>query len=336
VTSDWVVLERDVHDWIVVDSASTMSYELSQALGERLWTRDDLWSLPFPQASELCQSSSAPDMASFDVEVLGARLRLQSQEPATFDYIRRDTQAALAPFRRSADVVVRFDSMQAWQSAHRAVPSRSGVLVRERGASTWSEGAHALPVFPPLQSPPLAQRFLALHGALLVDAEGTGLIVCGDQGVGKTSAVLWAAEAMQASVATDEIVMLDVLTGAVYGVPIAVATRTDGRRSRTPLGEREVFHSGAAAVANVVILERRSRDVGFCEQAGTFTESMLRLEPHVRYGGASPTASASALKRFTATTKVWVLGVSDWPCLTPTLASGLGPLLAAPRSVLED
>lgn len=329
-TSDWIVIEREPGDWVVVDGSDASVRPVPVELGMALWRRDDLWPGTLSAALRALQSSPSPRALpySLDVELLGSRLRLQSEDGEIAAHIQEDLGALAPRLRRSAEVLVCAAPGQPWNPAYHAVPGpRAGFQVRQRRGEVWEDVAPSLPVVPPVGSPPFAGRFLALHAALLVAPSGRGLLVCGDPGTGKTSAALWAGGIEGASVATDELAMLDLQTGLLYGIPIPLAVRQsgeeDGARTHLPLAKAGAVQGGAIRLRDVVVLEARGAGPRPPARAGSAQEAFGWVVPHLRWVGADAVSTIAGLTTLLEGAAVWKLAVCPGPALPAELARAL-------------
>ncbi|WKD31342.1 hypothetical protein [Streptomyces xanthophaeus] len=334
--SGWAACERSDGTWDVVENATSTAYQVSAAVGTQLWREDELWPLPLHQALDLVSGSaqsSAEDVVPFvDLVLAGATVRYHAVDPAVRRWLRTGLAAAVPVRRRTADVLVRIDRDARADMLHRSFPgARSGVHHRMPGEPQWHALTGHLPALPPLAAPPYRGRFVALHAALLVSASGQGLLVCGNQKAGKTTAALRAREAGLASVATDEVVLLDSLTGSVFGVPLPVAVRSGEQRTSMPLPQGAETYVGAALPAAVLVLvpaEQPGRP-GSIETAGSEEEAMSWLLEHLRDGGASPAVLHRSSCELASRVPVHRLRVSPWPGLVADLESHLSSLLKA-------
>ncbi|MCC0094602.1 hypothetical protein K7B10_07355 [Streptomyces flavotricini] len=331
--SGWVVSERSDGTWDAVENTTSTAYQVSSAIGTRLWREDVLWPLPLHQAldrvSGPAESGDQDVMPFVDLLLAGGTVRYNTVDPAVQRWLRTGLAAAVPVRRRTADVLVRLESDAQADMLHRScADERPGVRYRMPGDPQWHALAGHLPALPPLATPPYRGRFVALHAALLVPASGQALLVCGNQKAGKTTAALWARNAGLASVATDEVVLLDSLTGVVFGVPLPVAVRSGEQRTSVPLPQEAGTYLGAALPAAVVILlpEQEPRSPGV-ETAGDEEEAMSWLVEHLRDGGASPTDLHRSSRELASRVPVHRLRVSPWPGLVADLESHLSPLL---------
>lgn len=330
----WVALERPDGTWDVVEDATSTVYQVSSALGTRLWQQDELWPIPLHQALDTASGqapSSGTEEAPFvDLALAGAIVRYHAADPAVLKQLRTGLGAAVPDRRRTADVLVRLGSEARADMLHRSFAGdRPGVDYRMPGDPRWHALTGDLPALPPLATPPYSDRFIALHAALLVLPSSQGLLVCGNQKAGKTTAALWARDIGLASIATDEVVLLDSLTGVVFGVPLAVAVRSGDQRTAVPLPPGSTTYRGAALPAAVVILvpaEPLSLS-GSVETAESEEEAMSWLAEHLRDGGASPASMHRSSRGLVSRIPVHRLGVSPWPGLIADFESGLSSVL---------
>ncbi|MFD5425931.1 hypothetical protein [Streptomyces sp. NPDC127084] len=317
-----------------MENATSTAYQVSSAVGARLWRADELWPLPLHQALDMVsgpdQSGDEDVMPFVDLLLAGGTVRYLTADPAVRRWLRTGLAAAVPVRRRTADVLVRLGRDARPDMLHRSFAGeRPGVHCRMPGEPQWHALTGRLPALPPLAAPPYRGRFVALHAALLVPAPGQGLLVCGNQKAGKTTAALWARDAGLASVATDEVVLLDSLTGAVFGVPLPVAVRSAEQRTSVPLPPGAGTYLGASLPAAVVILvpaELPSRP-GSVETAVSEEEALSWLVEHLRDGGASPADLYRSSRGLASRVPVHRLRVSPWPGLVADLESHLSPVL---------
>lgn len=332
--SGWAVSERSDGTWDVVENTTSTAYQVSSAIGTRLWREDVLWPLPLHQALDMVSSPAQrvdEDVMPFvDLLLAGGTVRYHTVDPAVQRWLRTGLAAAVPVRRRTADVLVRLDRAARADMLHRSFAGeRPGVRYRMPGDPQWHALAGHLPALPPLATPPYRGRFVALHAALLVPAPGQALLVCGNQKAGKTTAALWARDARLASIATDEVVLLDSLTGVVFGVPLPVAVRSGEQRTSVPLPQEAGTYLGASLPAAVVILlpEQEPSCPGAIETAGDEEEARSWLVEHLRDGGASPADLHRSSRELASRVPVHRLRVSPWPGLVADLESHLSALL---------
>lgn len=347
-SSGWAVRERSDGTWDVVENTTSTAYRVGAALGTRLWREDEFWPLPLHEALDAVsgpdRSGDGEAMPFVDLVLAGGTVRYHTADAAVQRWLRTGLAAAVPVRRRTADVLVRLDRDARADLLHRSFSGeRPGVRYRMPGDPRWHALTGHLPALPPLATPPYRGRFVALHAALLVPAPGRAVLVCGHQKAGKTTAALWARDAGLAAVATDEVVLLDSLTGAVFGVPLPVAVRTGGRRSSVPLPREARTYLGACLPAAVVILRPEpepepeaepEREPGApaavetaVETARDEGEAMSWLVEHLRDGGAGPADLHRSSHELASRVPVHRLRVSPWPGLVADLDSHLSPLL---------
>ncbi|MGK4579633.1 hypothetical protein [Kitasatospora sp. HPMI-4] len=327
----WTVTERTDGSWEVVDNETSTMYVVDARLGTRLWQDDRLWARHRQQAFDTAALAdpTTDELPPFlDLELAGITVRYQAAAPV-LDTLRHNLTVACLRYRRSADVLVRLDQQAQVELLHRSVAGvRHGVHYRMPGDLAWNATEGMLPALPPLFSPPFLGRFCALHAALLVLPSGRGIIVCGDQKAGKTTAARWAQDAGLAAVATDEVVLLDTNSGVAFGVPLPQAVRTGQQRKTVPLQHGPSTHLGAALPAEAVILTPApAAEPGSVQTARSEHEAMAWLTEHLRYAGADPASTHRALHALASRIPVRRLGTSPWPQLTADFATALAPLL---------
>jgi len=332
--SAWSVIERGPGDWMVIDGVSNSLLEVPPAVGQSLWLRDDLW--PLSLASALRAGGAVPPRKPryrLDLDLLGGRIRLVTGSARMAARMAEDFDGLEPPLRRSADVLVRIGATATWDSAYHAVSGeRPGFAIRQRNTAVWRVAPPLLPVLPPVGSAPFAGRFVALHAALFVTGDGAGVLLCGGQGSGKTSSMLWLARTAGCEVATDELAMLDLQSGMLYGVPMPLSVRTDGdakRRTKVPLARRCSVRTGPIAVTTVVLLEARPDAGGEAAPVAEARERFRGLLPHLRDVGADAVLAVSALSRLSQNAAFWRLAVLPGAPAREGLERGLRRFLEA-------
>ncbi|MFJ6138607.1 hypothetical protein [Kitasatospora sp. NPDC092286] len=335
----WAAAERSDGAWEVVDNRTSMLYVIDGTLGARLWQNDQLWTIPLQAAFDVTVSqiqthptSNLDDEGLFpflDVEVGGVTVRYLADDKAHRDTLQVNLGVARPRLRGTADVLLRLRPGVRIDLLHRSVSgNRAGVEYRMPRDPRWRPYTGMLPALPPLLTPPYRRRFSALHAALLVMPSGRSVIVCGNQKAGKTTAARWARDTGLAATATDEVVLLDTMTGVAFGVPLAQAVRQGDQRTTVPLPAGSATHLGATLPIGLVVLTPAPAvPAGFLQAAGTEKESMAWLAEHMRDAGADPAATRRIVRELVSRVHVHRLGVSPWPGLQTDLAAGLAPLL---------
>lgn len=335
----WAAIERPAGTWEVIDNRTSTVYVVESRLGHHLWRQDDLWALPLRQALEAATATARDEVLSpplpdrvaafLDLELAGLRVRYRASDPTVLAELKTNLAVAQPQRRSTADVLVRLDAQAHIELLHRSVGGdRPGVQYRLPHDPQWRALAGTLPALPPLAAPPYSGRFCALHAALLVLPSGRGLIVCGNQKAGKTTATQWARESGLAAVATDEVVLLDASTAVTFGIPLASAVRSGGQRTTVPLTAGPATHLGAALPAAVVVLTPAAHlTAGTMTTANTDDEAMAWLAEHLRDAGASPSTMQLCTRTLVARVPVHRLAVSPWPGLPADLDVALTPML---------
>lgn len=323
--SGWTLVELDPGVWRAVDERTAAVYELSGDLGERLWAHHVLWALPLPLAIQAVRGGKAEAAPSVDLEMLGGTVRYSSWEKEVVDRLRADFPSSPSRGRRRADAVVRIEPEADFERLHRAVEGlRQGVSFLDPLTGTWIAVPGRLPVIPPLQAAPWAERFWALHAALLVLPRDRALFVCAEQGVGKTTTARWALQNRMAEVAGDEVAAVDSLTGLAWAVPLPMAVRAGDERIRIPLAGVEDLHRRPLTPAGVVVLRPGFESAGGgITRATTIAESVDVISPHVRDGGARAAATFLGVSRLVAAVPVFSAPVGRWPGLEADIEAAL-------------
>ncbi|MFF2657689.1 hypothetical protein ACFVUH_10040 [Kitasatospora sp. NPDC058032] len=331
IAAGWGAYERHDGSWEVLDHATSTAYTVAAHLGQALWRSTPLLSLPFHRALDTVSAPAppAPRSAFTDIELAGALVRYEADDPAVLEHLRTAFAVAAPGQRSTPDVVCRLGAGARLDLLHRSMNSlRDGVHYRLPHQSTWQPLTGELPALPPLAAPPYRGRFFALHAALLVLPSGRSLLVCGNQKAGKTTACLWARDGGLAAVATDESVLIDTFTGTAFGVPLPTAVRSGGHRASVPLAADATTHLGASLPAAVAILSTGHRPGGHAlTTACTADEALGWLTDHIRDAGASPHATRRAARMLVGRVPVHKLAVSRWPALRGDLDMSLTHLL---------
>lgn len=191
----WRLLESQPGQWWAVDEPSGIAYELPPLLGERLWRAHDAVRSPLIDVLSGDWKGEVADLAFVDLCFMGVTARYQSEEEGVISWLEEQHAACVPSLRSSPDVVICIRPEADVHRLHRSLPApRAGVHVREISEDTWIQASPDVPILPPLQKSPLAGRYCALHGALVLSQFG-GLLFLGSQKAGKTTAALLAADA---------------------------------------------------------------------------------------------------------------------------------------------
>lgn len=199
---------------------------------------------------------------------------------------------------------------------------RTGVTVRAAHHARAQQGSSVLPVLPPMQVEPFANRFVALHAALLATSRGV-IAVCGRQRAGKTSTATIARRRGIAILLTDELVLLD-RSGAAWGVALPVRERSGTDRVSYPL---EPTEDGAhlVAVDHVVVLDQTDCEP-CCTRIKETSEAVRLLAPHLRALDGSLGRATSSMLALIRRADVWQWRVRPWPELPDDITAALTDL----------
>jgi hypothetical protein len=324
----WKVREIDLQTWWAVDLNSGIAFKLYANDGERLWR------MPASiQALPLHEARSAGEMtgeAFIDLEFLGLCMRYWCSAAWVAEIARQ--YASLVPaLRRSPDVEVRLGVHADFGRLHRSAEGniREGVQVRAAGVSDWSPGDPSLPIIPVLQAGDFAGRFCALHGALIAGHQG-GIVVCGNQKAGKTTAALTAERVGFGKLLADETTLID-RDATAHGVPLPVRERSlDGRVVRALARASPNERCRGMALTDIVVLEA-SEGPAMRHLMCDDSTALKLLTPHLRVLDTSLGEAADRLLALIATCKIWRWQVSLWPQLQHDVAAGLEDLASGRR-----
>lgn len=319
----WTVIEVAPMEWWAVDTSSGTAFCMPEQTGERLWRSHALLERPLLAALEDGGGEEAD--AFVDLDFLGVAVRYLCDDATVPERIATLYAAMLPELRRSPDVLVRIGSTADFDRLHRSVSgNRPGVEVRAVASKEWSPGSPDLPIIPPMQSPSLSGRFCALHAALLKTSAG-GVLICGAQRTGKTSAALLASRLGFANILADEMVLIDI-RGKAFGVPLPVRERTVGGREAWSIARNCRDDIDGVSVGTVILLESAegypswTRVVGIAERMRLMTAHMRVLD------GPVGRATASVLGMLRGA-EVWRWSQRQWPLLAEDLEHGFRNLL---------
>jgi hypothetical protein len=316
----WTLTEMQPGEWWAADTSSGTAFLLRAPVAEQLWRNPELQRQALSAA---LGSRDAPKYEHFvDVEFLGVLARYYCKEPHIADQIRQLYESMLPELRRSPDVLVELDHDVDFDRIHRSVDGdRKGVRIQVTGTDTWFPGSSNLPALPLMQCPGLGRRFCGLHAALLGTGKG-GLLVCGEQKMGKTSAAMLAPHLRLASLLGDETVLID-HGGKAYSVPLPVRERSDHDRSARALPKVEdQTHAIAQTITDIILLDR-------CEGPPSWTqvipsvEKIRLLTPHMRMLDGPLGQATRNLLILLRNARVWNWQLRPWPGLAEDLEHGL-------------
>jgi len=316
----WSIVEVQPREWWAADMTSGTACFLRENIGERLWRSHALLDRSLNET--LSAAENLGDSTFLDLEFIGVTTRYVYEDAEVGELLATLYAAAIPPLRRSPDVIVRIRADADLERLHRSVSTdRVGVDLRAVASQDWEPGSAELPVIPPMQSAPFAGRYCALHSALLSTPRG-GVLICGNQRAGKTSAALLAQRLGFATVLTDEMVLID-QRGEAYGVPLPIRERTSEGRQPWALKARESWRVAATSVVATVLLEPIDGVASWTRVAGV-QERLRRLSVHIRaLDGPLGRATANVLAML-RTTDVWLWQVGPWPRLMDDLERGFG------------
>lgn len=193
-----------------------------------------------------------------------------------------------------------------------------GVTVQILGTTQvpWTSSHQPLP---PLTVWPFANRFIALHAAVVRASDGQGLLIAGDRGAGKTTAALALANDHGAELLADETAFVICRTTVAAPFPHAVGVWHDGQKVQVPVTEVcESIGDTPINVSRLVFLVRRPGGVE--DRPITPAEALRRLLPHHRHGGASTGDAMATILNMASTVRASVVSYEDYQDLGPTIA----------------
>lgn len=317
----WRVREVRPHEWWATDESSGTAFEVAPEKGETLWRSHDLLGAPLPAAIHADGRKGASPFV--DLCFAGATVRYLSQEQAVIDAVESSFAGARATLRSSPDLVLDVAPNADVQRLHRSIGHpREGVRLRFPWQAEWVSGSGELPVLPPVQLGPLAERFCGMHAALLA-LPGGNLLVCGGRRTGKTTTAITAQRLGVAAVLADELVLLDRM-GGVCGVPIPVRERTSRERSSRALSPTQLGAEILPVRRIVVIMptQDRSSQQYIPDVAG----AVRALAPHLRPLGGQLGATTGSVLEALRRTPVWRWQLRPWPALLDDVTVALRDL----------
>jgi len=319
----WRVGELTPTDWWAVDGRTGAAHRLTEQQGLQLWRRHDLSQRPLGAALELAERDAANrDLPDFvDLSILNHTTRFVSSSPAVLNFVRGAFDGAQSITRMSPSAVAAITEEADIERLHRTVEApRAGVRLLDltKPARDFVTASADLPVFPPLQLPYFAERFTAVHSAVLAMAPGL-VLVCGHQKGGKTTTAVLAETDGLGEILSDELFLLDD-TGGGCGVPLPVRERTaTGRAVRR---FKKSSRTGQPfPVRHVLVIEH---DVSTSLTPVTdVRECLAVLAPHARIVASDLAVGTGHLLALVARARVWRWRVRPWPDLQDDLLDGL-------------
>lgn len=319
----WIVRETSPQCWWAMDQHNGLTLKLEQSEGERLWRMPShMHALPLHAARAAADGN---DGSFVDLQFLGLTMRYWCSEPWAAE-LARQYASLVPPLRRSADVEVRLGEKADFGRLHRSAEGdvRADIMVRAAGAIDWSAGDASLPIIPAMHAEAFTGRFCALHGALVAGASG-GVVICGNQKAGKTTAALTAQQTGFGKVLSDETTLIDRDVTA-HGVPLPIRERSpEGRVARALPAASPIERCRGMTITDIVVLhvaegpaQRRLLE--------DETEALRLLVPHLRVLNTTLGEAADRLLALIATCNIWRWQVNPWPLLTDDLAAGMEAL----------
>lgn len=314
----WNVVEVAPQQWWAIDAKSGTAFSLPPETGERLWESHGLLERPLAEAMK--DDASEAKAAFLDLHFMGVTARYISQDAKLIERLTYLYAAARPTLRCSPDLVVRIEPTADFDRLHRSVTtSRLGVTLREVGSSDWLPGALELPIIPPLQCTPMTGRYCALHGALLHGQQG-GILVCGGQRAGKTSAALLAERLGIASILADEMVLIDGW-GRASGIPLPLRERTAAGRDASPLPRTGGGETEPMKVRTIILLAGHA-ETSEWKLILAPEKRMQLISEHVRPLDGSLGRATLSLLRILRGANVWSWTLRPWPLLSDDLEHG--------------
>lgn len=251
------------------------------------------------------------------LRLLGVRVDVRCTYSECADAITDFYSASLVePGLSGPEVVVWCDLRSPGRQLFRARPDDE-VGVPLRGVSVQTlrspreEWRSTLPPLPALGSWPFRERFVALHAAAIRTTDGTGVLIAGERGAGKSTAALSLARRLGAEVVGDETAFIHCRTTLVEPFPHAVGVWSNGRKVQVPITDLGVRICDQAMPADVVVFLER-RDGGVAETSRlSQAESLRALLPHHRSAGASMGDAMETLFGLAAESESWMITYSD-------------------------
>jgi len=314
----WSVIEAEPCEWWAVDSRSGTAFSLPEDTGERLWKFHELLELPLAQAIQSRTHRRA--LPFVDLEFLGVLTRYVCSDLGLAERLSKLYAAATPALRGSPDVLVRLHPCADIERLHRAVSTdRLGVDLRSVAVDEWEAGSSEVPIIPPLQSSLLTGRFCGLHAALLSTSRG-GILICGAQRSGKTSAALFASRGGFAGLLADEMVLIDSRGGA-HGIPLPLRERTRNARDPEPIPKSSQDVGERISIKTVIILDKTLATPAWTPVMPV-EERVRLLAKHIRaLDGPLGRATASVLKMLRGA-NVWLWQLRSWPALMDDIEHG--------------
>jgi hypothetical protein len=323
----WRIFEVEKLHWWVVDIPTGVAYAVPSDVGERLWRLHCLMGVALPAAIERARSNLRPSRF-VDLHFNGTTMRYLCETEELEQRFSLQFDGLLSTLRSSPDVLVRISDGVDFDRLHRAVGTkREFVQIRDIAEEEWMSGSSDVPIIPAMQCKQMEARYTALHAALIRTASG-GLMFCGAQRSGKTSAATIVERSELGSILTDETVLID-QSGLAYGLPLAIQERTEtGRRARPLLRSSGSAKLNALEVRTIVVLSASNTKASY-HTSSSVAESLKLLSPHLRPLDGPLGNATTKLMLLLRDAKVHLWRVRPWPELRDDLHSGI-------RSLLED
>jgi len=323
--TSWWVGEAATGDWWAADERTGMTYRLPAAAGEALWLRGDQERPLKAELERTTASGSTGGLPMVELRFAGVTARYLCAHEDMAVTLAQQFAALVPALRSSPDVVVRLGPEADLDRLHRALPhARSDVWTRWPGEPEWVPASRDLPLIPPVERTSLAQQFVALHAALVVD-ERCATLVAGPQKSGKTTATLVAEEIGAGTTATDELVLLG-RHGVVVGVPLPLRVRSEGGRSPRPLTNVPDVARQQRVATDLVLLEH-GHDAPALRLVDDTREALGLLSQHLRPLALSLGDTARRGVELLSETTTWRLSCRPWPDLRTDLETALCRLM---------
>ncbi|MGH3328108.1 MAG: hypothetical protein ACRDPT_10005 [Streptomycetales bacterium] len=324
LTSRWRLTEVRPGQWWAVDRVSGTALRLSDDAALRLWAAEDLLAVPLPAALALARAR--PHGGHFvDLRFTGLTVRYRSSRPELVTQVAGDFAGAHATLRCSPDVVVELEPGANLDRIHRSVTNeRTGVRVRDVGASESEPAAADLPALPPLQHRHFSGHYTGIHAALLLTGDGA-IVVCGARRAGKTTTAVTCARAGLAAVLTDELVLVH-YSGAACGVALPIRERTGPDRVSYPL-ERPPDGARMVDVRHLVVLGGAPDGESRVARVNDTERALQLVAPHLRPLGGDLGIATENLLALLRGAEVWHWEMRAWPDLPGDVEAAASELI---------
>lgn len=313
----WKIWKEEANNkWTAIDSKSNKLYSLSHDLGQLLFLRHDLLSKPFDVAIKALNKTKHKSYHFVDVEICGSIIRITSLFPKTIDFIREELRDSISKLLTSSDVVAEFVKDEIDKRFLRAIDEtdrvRQGAVWKNSWTEDWKEFDSKLPIIPPFKADVFANRFVCLHAALLSIDGYKGIIVCGNQGTGKTTFSLIACKNLGLSLLSDEVTLIEFKTLNAFGVPIPIGIYdTYGIKKRAVASEYMPIQKSSIKPIAIIVLSNSDEEKFY--HAKSTSEALSWLLPHHRNIDNDLSSDIYALMKLAESLQTYNLVLPSWP-----------------------